>query len=90
MRHSHHMPFAASGLSVVLGLTGCGRAPSFNILGSYFPSWLVCILIGILGSCAVNVLLTHFQRSQWIRWTLFVYPCIAASIACTLWIFLFS
>jgi hypothetical protein len=28
-------------------LTGCNGAPSRNILGSYFPSWMVCALIGI-------------------------------------------
>ena len=28
-------------------LTGCDGAPSRNILGSYFPSWMVCALVGI-------------------------------------------
>jgi hypothetical protein len=31
-----------------LGLfAGCDGAPSRNILGSYFPSWMVCALVGI-------------------------------------------
>jgi hypothetical protein len=28
-------------------LDGCNGAPSRNILGSYFPSWMVCALLGI-------------------------------------------
>jgi len=28
-------------------LGGCNGAPSRNILGSYFPSWMVCALVGI-------------------------------------------
>jgi hypothetical protein len=28
-------------------LSGCNGAPSRNILGSYFPSWMVCALLGI-------------------------------------------
>ena len=28
-------------------LDGCNGAPSRNILGSYFPSWMVCALVGI-------------------------------------------
>jgi hypothetical protein len=28
-------------------LSGCDGAPSRNILGSYFPSWMVCALAGI-------------------------------------------
>jgi hypothetical protein len=32
----------------MLGLLGgCNGAPSRNILGSYFPSWMVCALVGI-------------------------------------------
>jgi hypothetical protein len=34
--------YATAGL-----LTGCNGAPSRNILGSYFPSWMVCALVGI-------------------------------------------
>ena len=34
--------------ALVLGLLpGCDGAPSRNILGSYFPSWMVCALAGI-------------------------------------------
>lgn len=28
-------------------LTGCNGAPSRNILGSYFPSWMICALAGL-------------------------------------------
>src|SRR5271168_1343775 len=32
----------------MLGLVGgCDGAPSRNILGSYFPSWMLCALVGI-------------------------------------------
>jgi YtcA family len=35
--------------AAVLGvLAGCDGAPSRNILGSYFPSWMVCALAGIV------------------------------------------
>ena len=29
-------------------VAGCDGAPSRNILGSYFPSWMVCALVGIV------------------------------------------
>jgi hypothetical protein len=28
-------------------LAGCSAAPSQNILGSYFPSWMLCALAGV-------------------------------------------
>ena len=80
----------SSGPIAAILLTGCGRAPSFNILGSYFPAWLVCILAGIAAASLVSYLLTKFQMPHLVRWAIVVYPCLAASIAFTLWLFLFS
>ena len=77
-------------LLTTLLLTGCGRAPSFNVLGSYFPAWLICILVGIAGASLVSFLLAKVQMPQLIRWTILVYPCLAASIAFTLWLLIFS
>jgi len=74
----------------VLLLSGCGRAPSFNVLGSYFPAWLICILIGIAGASLVGLSLAKIQMQYLIRWTIVVYPCLAGSIAFTLWLLLFS
>src|SRR5882762_4610856 len=38
-------------------LSGCSSAPSRNILGSYFPSWMICALIGMGATVAVRALL---------------------------------
>jgi hypothetical protein len=32
---------------VSIGLAGCSGAPAQNILGSFFPSWMLCVLAGI-------------------------------------------
>ena len=79
-----------SGLLSTILLTGCGRAPSFNILGSYFPAWLICILAGIAVASLTSFLLERIHMSQLIRWAIVVYPCLAASIAFTLWLLMFS
>jgi hypothetical protein len=31
----------------VFSLSGCNSAPSQNILGSFFPSWMLCAVFGI-------------------------------------------
>ena len=79
-----------SSLLTMLLLTGCGRAPSFNVLGSYFPAWLICILVGIAGASLVSFVLAKAHMPQLVRWTIVVYPCLAASIAFTLWLLMFS
>ena len=33
--------------ALLASLSGCDGAPSRNILGSYFPSWMVCALLGL-------------------------------------------
>jgi hypothetical protein len=31
-----------------LSTTGCTLSPSVNILGSFFPAWLICIVTGLV------------------------------------------
>jgi YtcA family len=71
-------------------LTGCSRAPSFNILGSFFPAWLICIVVGILLAAIVNWLLSALKQEKLIAWGVIVYPCLAAFFAFTLWLIFFS
>jgi hypothetical protein len=71
-------------------LGGCGRAPTFNILGSFFPAWLVCMIAGVAFAAVVNRILAYFKLDQAIPWTIVVYPCIAMFFACTLWLIFFS
>ena len=78
------------GTCCCLFLTGCSRAPSFNILGSYFPSWLLCIFTGIAGASIIASILSRLSMQGLIRWGILVYPSLAASIAFTLWLVLFS
>jgi hypothetical protein len=37
-------------------LAGCDGAPSRNILGSYFPSWMVCALLGLALALAARAI----------------------------------
>jgi len=78
---------AAIGL---LPLAGCGRAPSFNILGSFFPAWLICMIVGIVLAAVVNWVLTTLKQEKLISWGILVYPCLAAFFAFTLWLIFFS
>jgi Na+/serine symporter len=71
-------------------LNGCGRAPSFNILGSFFPAWLICMVAGILLATLVNWLLVLYKWDRNIPWGIVVYPCIAAFFAFTMWLIFFA
>lgn len=71
-------------------VAGCGRAPSFNILGSFFPAWLICMVAGIVLAASVNWILTALKHEKLIAWGIVAYPCLAAFFALTLWLVFFS
>jgi YtcA family len=78
---------ALGSLNVV---AGCARAPSFNIVGSFFPAWLICMVVGIGLAAIANWVLRRYKLDQQIIWTIVVYPCLAAFFALTLWLIFFS
>jgi len=71
-------------------LDGCSRAPTFNILGSFFPSWLICVIIGICLAALVYWGLMRMKRENLIAWPVLIYPCLAAFFSFVLWLLLFS
>ena len=81
---------AGSALAAVQFVAGCSRAPSFNILGSFFPSWIVCGLIGILLTVAVRLLLVRVGFEQELSPLIVIYPCLTAFFTFTLWLLFFS
>ena len=48
LRHVTDHPVCGLLVPDFRGDAGCDGAPSRNILGSYFPSWMVCALIGLV------------------------------------------
>ena len=72
-------------------LSGCSRAPSFNILGSYFPAWIVCGVLGILLTVAVRLFFVRINlENELLAPLILVYPCLTAFFTFTLWLLFFS
>ena len=71
-------------------LCGCSRAPSFNILGSFFPAWILCGVIGILLAVAVRLFFVRIKLEPQLSPLILVYPCLAAFFTFTLWLVFFS
>jgi hypothetical protein len=80
---------AASSVAILL-ITGCSRAPSFNLLGSFFPAWILCGVIGILLAVAVRLFFVRIKLEQQLKPLIVVYPCLAAFFTFTLWLLFFS
>jgi hypothetical protein len=80
-----------SALSAGLPLVdGCSRAPTFNILGSFFPAWILCGLIGILLTGGARLLFVRLKFEQELSPLILVYPCLTAFFTFTVWLLFFS
>jgi fructose-specific phosphotransferase system IIC component len=78
-------------IAVFLGAfwsAGCARAPSFDILGSFFPAWLFCLAAGVLFSFAARWLLLRAGIA--VAVPILVYPSLTALFACALWLAFFQ
>jgi hypothetical protein len=77
-------------LSLLLPALGCSRAPTFNILGSFFPSWILCGVLGILLSVAARVLFVRANFEQNLSPLIVVYPCLALFFTFSIWLLFFK
>jgi hypothetical protein len=83
--------YRAAAAGATLFAAGCSRAPSFNILGSFFPAWIVCGVIGILLAVAVRLFFVRIKLEEELLLPLIlVYPCLTAFFTFTLWLVFFS
>ena len=72
--------------SLVLLLTGCSSAPSRNILGSYFPSWMICALIGMGATVVVRTLLAKTGIDAALPMPIIVYLALATAFSLAIWL----
>jgi hypothetical protein len=73
-----------------LSTTGCGLSPSVNILGSFFPAWLISILTGLLLALVAWRVLVATGIAPHLTPPALVYPCLAALLIFASWLVLFA
>ena len=76
--------------SVILVSAGCSRAPSLNILGSFFPAWILCGVIGIVLAVIVRIFFVRANFEKELSPLILVYPCLAAFFTFSIWLLVFS
>ena len=68
-------------------LLGCSRAPSVDILGSFFPGWLVCLVPAIAITALTHLVLSRLRVK--LSFPALVYPSLAALYTFALWLIFF-
>ena len=68
-------------------LSGCSRAPSVEVLGSFFPAWLVCFIVAIVLTVLARLALLRLRVE--LALPILVYPSLAALFTFLLWLVFF-
>ncbi len=65
------------------------HSPSIDVLGSYFPAWLLCTVVGVIFTIIARLLFIAWKLEAHVRPKPIVYPCLIAVFAMTVWLLFF-
>jgi hypothetical protein len=80
-------------LTASLLLTGCradDHAPTIDIVGSYFPSWIICIVIGLVLTLITRQILIGLKLNSHLRPIALVYLCLTGAYTLSVWLLFFQ
>ena len=82
------VPFIAA-FTLCGALTGCGHAPSIDIIGSFFPVWMLCLTIAIILTFLARVFLRKYQLETEVGPLALFYPSLVTLFTSVLWLIFF-
>jgi hypothetical protein len=75
---------------LLLSATGCSRNPNVEIIGSYFPGWMIALSIAIVLTVIAHALLRKAHMDHTLGHPVAIYPAMVVLFTCTLWLCLFA
>lgn len=76
-------------LMTLLALDGCQRAPSVDILGSFFPIWIFCIALGIVLTIVAWRVFVRVGIEDSLGPRALVYPSLSLLFSFLIWLIFF-
>ncbi len=68
---------------------GCVRAPSVDVIGSFFPAWMVCVTAAIVATFVVRAVLVRVRLESEVGPLALFYPSLVVLLSCGLWLMLY-
>jgi len=65
------------------------HVPSINLLGAFFPAWMLCVLIGVVLALIGHRVLTAAGLDAWLGPRGIVYPALALAFTLAIWVAFF-
>jgi len=76
-------------LALCLLCSGCDHAPSIDIIGSFFPVWMLCLSIAVVLAFVVRYFLVRFKLDSEIGPVALFYPSVVVLLTSLLWLIFF-
>jgi len=80
----------ATGQAAILALGGCSASPVQNLLGSFFPAWMLCAVAGIASAIVLRQALGVLGISQYLIVPPLTYLCVAVAGTLLVWLVWFG
>ena len=77
-------------LPAIFLLGGCAHSPTVDVLGSYFPAWMLCIIIGLFSTLIVRLLLIGVGIYAHLRLKPVLFSCTAIFFTLAVWLVFFK
>ncbi len=79
-----------SGAVALLCPAGCSQAPSQNIVGSFFPAWMLCAAIGLAAAAVCRVILGAVGLDKQLLAPPLGYLAVATAVTLFVWLYRFG
>lgn len=76
--------------AIALPVAGCSSAPTMDLLGSYFPAWMLCAVVGIVAAIIIRQILAVAGINAYVVAPLLTYAGLAVSATLLAWLLWFG
>jgi len=71
-------------------LSGCSGSPAQNVLGSFFPAWMLCAALGIVVAVIIRQILCALGVNEHLIAPPLTYLCLAVASTLLIWLVWFG
>ena len=76
--------------AIALPVAACSYSPTMDLLGSYFPAWMLCAAIGIVVAVIIRQILAVTGINDYVVAPLLTYAGLAVSATLLAWLLWFG
>jgi hypothetical protein len=90
MKYLRFHPVVLLGNLLLAGCRTDAHSPTVDVLGSYFPAWIICVVIGLALTLVARQLLIGFKIDAHLRPAPLVYLCLMIFFTLAVWLLVFQ